>query len=113
MKFNMKRVLVIIVFLIPFIFVSNYIANSLSKKNELYIEKVFKQDRELHKKYGNIEEYNLRKSGKYSGGGGNNEQSYYYYTYSVKGSNTDGMIKLKLYEDENKKIDGYTIEFIK
>ncbi|WP_426452908.1 hypothetical protein ACPF64_09735 [Acinetobacter sp. KB005] len=57
----------------------------------------------------------MRKSGKYFGGGvgGDDEQSYYYYTYSVKGGITDGMIKLKLHEDEKKKIDGYTIEFIK
>ena len=108
----MKKILIIIALLVPLMLITNYIANRLSKKNEIYIDQVFKQDVELHNKYGDITEYNLRKAGKYFSGGGD-EQSYYYYTYSVKGNVTSGLIKLKLFENDQKKIDGYTIEFIK
>ncbi|AJF81093.1 MULTISPECIES: hypothetical protein [Acinetobacter] len=112
MKFNMKKILIIIALLAPLMLITNYIANRLSKKNEIYIDQVLKQDLELHNKYGDITEYNLRKAGKSFSGGGD-EQSYYYYTYSVKGNVTSGLIKLKLFENDQKKIDGYTIEFIK
>ncbi|QXA09731.1 hypothetical protein I6L27_09445 [Acinetobacter pittii] len=112
MKFNMKKILIIIALLAPLMLITNYIANRLSKKNEIYIDQVFKQDIELCNKYGDITQYNLRKAGKYFGGDGG-EQSYYYYTYSVKGNITSGLIKLKLFENDQKKIDGYTIEFIK
>ncbi|MDN8285655.1 hypothetical protein QZK62_08600 [Acinetobacter baumannii] len=112
MKFNMKKILIIIALLAPLMLITNYIANRLYKKNEIYIDQVLKQDLELHNKYGDITEYNLRKAGKSFSGGGD-EQSYYYYTYSVKGNVTSGLIKLKLFENDQKKIDGYIIEFIK
>ncbi|MFW6408761.1 hypothetical protein [Acinetobacter baumannii] len=112
MKFNMKKILIIIALLAPLMLITNYIANRLYKKNEIYIDQVLKQDLELHNKYGDITEYNLRKAGK-SFSGGSDEQSYYYYTYSVKGNVTSGLIKLKLFENDQKKIDGYIIEFIK
>ncbi|TDI07380.1 hypothetical protein DWA11_12895, partial [Acinetobacter baumannii] len=74
MKFNMKKILIIIALLAPLMLITNYIANRLSKKNETYIDQVLKQDLELHNKYGDITEYNLRKAGKSFSGGGD-EQS--------------------------------------
>lgn len=52
MKFNMKKILIIIALLAPLMLITNYIANRLSKKNEIYIDQVLKQDLELHNKYG-------------------------------------------------------------
>lgn len=54
MKFNMKKILIIIALLAPLMLITNYIANRLSKKNEIYIDQVLKQDLELHNKYGDI-----------------------------------------------------------
>ncbi|WP_335976589.1 hypothetical protein [Acinetobacter calcoaceticus] len=101
----MKKIMLIIALLAPLMLITNYIANRLSKKNEIYIDKVFKQDVELHNKYGDITEYNLRKTGKYFAGGGG-EQGYYCYTYSVKGNITSGLIKLKLFENDQKRLMG-------
>ncbi|MDC4296519.1 hypothetical protein NQ633_13560 [Acinetobacter baumannii] len=69
MKLNMRKILLIIALLAPIMLITNYIANRISKTNEIYIDKVFKQDAELHNKYGEITEYNLSKAGKYFGGG--------------------------------------------
>ncbi len=87
---------------------SNYMTNRDYKKNERNIVQIFQQDKELHKKFGNIESFKLRKSGWYSGDS-QEPNPYHYYHFYINGNLTDGVIELIIYENKEK----YLIKFIR
>jgi len=107
MKFNLKKVSIFLVFLIILAFSSSYMVKKDYKVNEEYIGKIFSKDVGIHKKYGNIESYHLRKTGNYSGD--SQEDPYYYYTFYIKGSIKDGVVELKIYKDKK----DYVVKYIK
>ncbi|WP_312049121.1 hypothetical protein [Acinetobacter courvalinii] len=107
MKLNIKKILIFLVFTICLAFFSTYMTNRDFKKNEKHIAQTFQQDAELHKKYGTIENYRLRKSGWYSGDS-QEHTPYYYYHFYIKGNLKDGVIELKIYENQEK----YAITYI-
>ncbi|WP_236760720.1 hypothetical protein [Acinetobacter junii] len=71
------------------------------EKNEKYIVKILQQDTGLHEKYGDIENFKLRKSGWYSGDS-QEPTPYYYYHFYIAGSLKDGVIELIILPEPRK-----------
>ncbi|EPG37636.1 hypothetical protein F907_01606 [Acinetobacter colistiniresistens] len=107
MKLNVKKILTFLVLAICLAYFSTYMTNKDYKKNERNIAQIFQHDTELHEKYGTIENYKLRKSGWYSGDS-QDHTPYYYYHFYIKGNRKDGVIELKIYENQEK----YAINYI-
>ncbi|RZF54793.1 hypothetical protein EXE30_06090 [Acinetobacter halotolerans] len=108
MKFNIKKVLTFLALATSLAYFSNYMITRDYKKNEKYIVKIFQQDTGLHEKYGDIENFKLRKSGWYSGDS-QEPTPYYYYHFYIAGSLKDGVIELIIYQNQEK----YVVKYIK
>lgn len=103
-----KRYIVFGIIILTFVFFVNYAKNSIhSDVNKAYISVLMKNDRELKKKFGNINDYKVKKTARVF-----NQKdvgTYDSYTIFVNGEKADGLVRIKLFKNKSGEIEKHTV----
>lgn len=97
------------IMVLTFVFFVNYAKNSIhSDANKAYISVLMKNDPELKGKFGNINEYKVKKTARVF-----NQKdigTYDSYTIVVNGEKADGLVRIKLFKNKSGQIEKYTVD---
>ncbi|MEG0131503.1 MAG: hypothetical protein RSA22_15020 [Acinetobacter sp.] len=109
MKINVKKIVVIAVFLIGITILGKMVFYSIhDNKSQIRVNEILYRDSSIKSEFGIIKEYKVYKVGKNFDS--SSSLKYYDYNIGIKGTKKSGMIYLKTYITNDGKPQRYTIE---